>query len=66
MKLSKKNRKSIMEAIASAAYTMLNEQCPSCQSCGPDEWSPSEKQQWDIISETQHRIEKSVEKVMEE
>jgi hypothetical protein len=66
MKISKKIKKSIMEAITTAAYTMLNEHCPSSKDCPPEAWLDYEREKWDLISETQSRIEKSVEAVLDQ
>ena len=63
MKLSKKNKQRILEAINDATKPLLTEHCPACMNSPPEEWNQYDKTAWDLITGTELAIEKQIKSV---
>ena len=57
VRVSGKLRRKVVDAVNDVVFSMLDEYCPSSKDCPPEEWSPAEKNMWDLISEAGRRIE---------
>jgi hypothetical protein len=67
MKLTKKLKSQIQAAILEGVCKLYDERCPSQkEDIPPESWSHEEKRDFDLITETQYRIELEILKVFNE
>jgi hypothetical protein len=66
MKITKKLRKSIFDAISRGVINVWNKHFPDWKNReSPDLWSMADRDKFDIISETEMEIEKEMVKALE-
>lgn len=64
MKISNKLRKQLEDAVGEAAKSVLNQHCPAHLDGPPEIWPDHEKDLWDLITETEYRVTKNVDALL--